>query len=154
MTAALVLLILGGVVRATQADWKFFGANYEYYPGMRKAGMWLASQIEPGQVVLDYKPYVAFWAGTSFRKLPQDRDARGIVDWARENRMDYLVVNQHLVGSLTPELAPLWEELPESLARKLTLVHVATVDGQPRQTTKVFRVEPVGKRWAVRDGEP
>ena len=154
VTAALVLLMLGGAARAMHEDWRFFGASYEYYPGMRKAGMWLGSQIEPGQAVLDYKPYVAFWAGTSFRKLPRDRDARGIVDWARENRLDYLVVNEHLVASLTPELAPLWDELPESLERKLTLVHVATIEGQPRQTTKVFRVEPVGKRWAARDGQP
>lgn len=149
LTAATVLVVCGGVERAARDDWRYLGANFEFYPGMRDVGLWLGPQISRGDVVADYKPYVAFWSGATFRKLPRDRDARGIVDWARENGLQYLVVNEHLVGSLTPELAPLLGELPESMARKLTLVRVATVEGQPRHTTLLYRVEPVGKRWAV-----
>lgn len=149
LSTAIVLLVLGGAERAARDDWRYLGASFEFYPGMRDVGLWLGPQITRGDVVADYKPYVAFWSGAAFRKLPRGRDAGGIVDWARENGLEYLVVNQHLVGSLTPELAPLLGELPESVARKLRLVRVVEVEGQPRQTTLLYRVEPVGQRRAV-----
>lgn len=145
-------LILVGAWQASRDDWKYVGANFEFYPGMRQAGLWLAPQLRQGDVVVDYKPYVAFWAGAQFRKLPPGRDARGVVEWARENGAEYLVVNRHLVGSLTPELAPLLGELPAPIARNLQLVHLAEVAGDPRQTTAVFRIRQVGE--APRAAEP
>ena len=146
VAAALSGLALASLTVGATPMAREIGVNHEAFAGMRDAGRWLAENSPEDAEVMGYKPYVAFWSGRQYRKLPELDTAMQIVDHARERGIDYLVVNLALVRSLTPELQPLMAvEPPEPrLARKVELVHLARVEGDPRQTTAIYRIVPVG----------
>lgn len=147
-TVGLIAVAVTGTVVAARPDFYRVGLNLEAYSGMRAAGEWLAGNSDPEAVVVGYKPYVSFWSGRAFHRLPERADVESTVDRIRELGLDYLVVNRAVVRALTPHLAPLIssEPLEPALARKVTLVHVSNVDGDPRQTTAIYRMVPVGDR--------
>jgi hypothetical protein len=144
--AVLVVVAVVGTAIAARPDFFRVGLNLEAYSGMRAAGAWLAENSDPDAVVVGYKPYVAFWSGRDFHRLPERDDAESTVDRIRELGHEYLVVNRAVVRALTPQLAPLIssDPLEPSLARKVVLVHVSNVDDDPRQITAIYRIVPVG----------
>lgn len=146
VAVGLALAAVIGLGWATREDFGKIGVNYEAYDGLRQAGRWIAANSAPDDVVVDYKPYTAFWAGRPYAKLPQRDDLLSTVDRIRESGHDYLVVSVFMCRALTPQLRPLVspEPLDERLARRIELVYVVRVPDDPRQTTAVYRVKPFG----------
>ena len=72
----------------------------------RDAGEWLAGVAEPGAVVTDRKPYVAFYADRPYRVMPLAAYDR-IIEFARASGVRYLVVDEGVARVFRPQLLPL-----------------------------------------------
>ena len=73
---------------------------------MRGAGAWLAAHTAPDAVIMDRKSYVAFFANRRHVQLP-DEPLDALLDYARSSGATHLVVEEYVVRSLRPQLAPL-----------------------------------------------
>ncbi len=72
----------------------------------RRAGEWLSGVAEPNAVVMDRKPYVAFYAGAGYHVMPDDPyDA--LLDGAVRSGVRSLVLDQALAEIMRPQLLPL-----------------------------------------------
>jgi hypothetical protein len=91
---------------------------------MRGAGEWLRVHGRPGARVMDRKAYVPFFAGMEHVQLPDD-DYDTIIEFARRDRVDYLVIEEYVVASLRKQLQPLARD-PEfrNREKRLRLVYV------------------------------
>ncbi len=76
---------------------------------MRAAGAWLRRHGQPGDLVMDRKSFVAFFAGMRHIQLPND-DYETLIAFARREGVDYLVIEEYLVKSLRPQLLPLVDD--------------------------------------------
>jgi len=73
---------------------------------MRGAGAWLAAHSAPDAVIMDRKSYVPFFARRTHVQLP-DESLDVLLRYARDSGTSYIVVEEYVVGSLRPQLAPL-----------------------------------------------
>ncbi len=73
---------------------------------MRGAGAWLERHTATDAVIMDRKSYVAFFAERRHVQLP-DEPLDTLLEWARTSGATHLVVEEYVVRSLRPQLAPL-----------------------------------------------
>lgn len=73
---------------------------------LRGAGAWLATNSAPDAVIMDRKSYVPFFAHRRHVQLP-DEPLDTLLAYARTSGADYLIVEEYVVRSLRPQLAPL-----------------------------------------------
>jgi hypothetical protein len=71
-----------------------------------RAGLWLSGVAERDAVVMDRKPYVAFYAGREYRVMP-DEPYQTLVRHAVESGARYLVVDQKVAEVYRRQLEPL-----------------------------------------------
>jgi hypothetical protein len=104
---ALILAIAGlAWCWSSTAGWAALHFDDVPVANLRAAGDWLRAHGRPGAVVMDRKAYVPFFAGMRHVQLPDD-PYDDIVEGARSSGVDYLVVEEWVVASLRPQLAPL-----------------------------------------------
>lgn len=116
-------------------------------PAMR-AGRWVGADGPPGARVMSRKPFVAFYAGRGNVILP-DEPYDAIIAAARAHGVRYLVVEERLVETMRPQLAPLIRDR-EFLEREARL-ELAYVGGDaPGYGIAVFRVLGSGERKSGR----
>ncbi|HEY6193847.1 MAG TPA: hypothetical protein VI504_02305 [Candidatus Eisenbacteria bacterium] len=75
-------------------------------PAMRGAGTWLAEHSGADAVIMDRKSFVPFFANRRHVQLP-DEPLGTLLDYARASGATHLVVEEYVVRSLRPQLAPL-----------------------------------------------
>lgn len=135
------LLIAVGLAVAAIDDAPLVRRNTEAYYGLKDAGLWLRTQATPTTLVADYKPYTPYWAGCRFLKYPELGNALEYALWARNNGVDYLVVNVQTVRQYLPGLDGLLvSPLAPELADKLELVHTEFYE-RVGDNTVVYRVK-------------
>lgn len=88
---------------------------------MRGAGTWLAAHSGADAVVMDRKSYVPFFANRRHVQLP-DEPLGVLLDFARDSGASHLVVEEYVVGSLRPQLAPLLDGDSIRAERRVRLV--------------------------------
>jgi len=76
---------------------------------MRGAGAWLAAHSAADAVIMDRKSYVPFFAHRTHVQLP-DEPLDVLLRYARERGVTHLVVEEYVVRSLRPQLAPLLDD--------------------------------------------
>jgi hypothetical protein len=91
---------------------------------MRGAGAWLAAHTPPDAVIMDRKSYVAFFGGRRHVQLP-DEPLDTLLDYARASGATHLVVEEYVVHSLRPQLAPLLDKDALARERRVRLVFAA-----------------------------
>lgn len=139
--AALGLVVAGGLVFAAVDDFPLIHRNTEAYYGLKDAGLWLRGQVTPRSLVADYKPYAPYWAGCRFLKYPELGNALEYALWARNQGIDYLVVNVQTVRQYLPGLDGLLvSPLAPELADKLELAHTCFYE-RVGDNTVVYRVK-------------
>lgn len=104
---ALAALVLGAWLVASGPALRL-AANFDDgpMPSLRGAGAWLAANSAPDAVVMDRKSYVPFFAGRRHVQLP-DEPLDALLDHAIASGATHLVVEEYVVRSLRPQLAPL-----------------------------------------------
>lgn len=138
--AAVLVLLLSGLVFAARDDVYWIRRNGEAYYGLQAAGEWLRDRTDSETVVAAYKPYASYWAGCRFIKYPDDMDAAQLVTWARNSGAKYMVVNVKVTHHLLPALDPLLEaKLRPDLARRITLVELIQYD-RIEQNTAIYLI--------------
>ena len=104
---------------------------------MQNAGEWLKAHGKPGARVMDRKAYVPFYAGMEHVQLPDD-DYDTIVEFARREGIDYLVLEEYVVRTLRKQMAPL--EDPDFRAREKRLRLVYVTGSEPDDGVAVLQV--------------
>ena len=72
----------------------------------RRAGEWLAHVARPDDVIIDRKPFVAFYAGRRHRVLA-DGSYDALLDDMVTSGASWLVLEDYVVRQMRPQLAPL-----------------------------------------------
>jgi hypothetical protein len=105
--ALAVVLWSGGAIACAWAHMESFVMAFDgSLVTERRAGQWLEGVAEPEAVVMDRKPFVAFYARRTHRIIPDDPyDA--IVAGAVRDRVRYLVVPEWMARQMRPQLLPL-----------------------------------------------
>jgi hypothetical protein len=101
IAAGVLALWLGGPSRA-----RALAFDDGPMAALRGAGSWLAAHSAPDAVVMDRKSYVPFFADRRHVQLP-DEPLDVVLAHARESGATHLVVEEYVVRSLRPQLAPL-----------------------------------------------
>jgi hypothetical protein len=142
---ALAGVVWCGVVLAPDLQTPFDG----WIDAHRNAGVWLSGVAEPGAVVMDRKPWVAFYANRGYRVTP-DEPYETLVGAAVRDRVRYLVVDQRIAEIFRSQLEPLlYDEAFREREQRLELVYVGgRVVGYG---IGIFRVLQPGER---RSGKP
>jgi len=94
---------------------------------MRGAGAWLAAHSAPDAVIMDRKSYVPFFAHRTHVQLP-DETLDVVLRYARDSGVAYIVVEEYVVGSLRPQLAPLLDAASLANEPRVRLVYAARPD--------------------------
>ena len=94
---------------------------------MRGAGAWLAAHSAPDAVIMDRKSYVPFFAHRTHVQLP-DETLEVVLRYARDSGVAYIVVEEYVVGSLRPQLAPLLDAASLANEPRVRLVYAARPD--------------------------
>jgi len=115
----------------------------------RNAGVWLSGVAEPGVVVMDRKPWIAFYANRGYRVTP-DEPYEALVSAAVRDGVRYLVVDQKVSEVFRSQLEPLlYDEAFRERERRLELVYAGgRVVGYG---IGIFRVLQPGER---KSGQP
>ncbi len=139
--AILVVLALGGFYQATRDDMIFVKHDTEAYFGLKDAGTWLRTRVQPETVIAAYKPYTSFWAGCRFTRLPDEDNTEALLAWVRNSGARYLIVNVLVAHTRRKALDPLLQKpLPGHLAAKLELVQLFQYD-LVEHNTAVYRLK-------------
>ena len=90
----------------------------------RDAGTWLSGVSEPGDPVMDRKPYVAFYAHRPYVPMP-DVSYDSVLDAAVRDRVRWFVLDQRVIEIYRPQLEPLlYDAAFRDRERRLELVYV------------------------------
>ncbi len=90
----------------------------------RNAGVWLSGVAEPGAVVMDRKPWVAFYANRGYRVTP-DEPYETLVSAAVRGGVRYLVVDQRISEIFRSQLEPLlYDAAFRDREQRLELIYV------------------------------
>ena len=104
----------------------------------RRAGEWLAHVARPGDVVVDRKPFVAFYAGCRHRVLA-DGTYEAVLDDMVRRGASWLVLEEFVVRKMRPQLAPLLDSADvRARESRLELAYVRADAGQG--SIAIFRV--------------
>lgn len=116
---------------------------------LRGAGERLRALSTPGQVVMDRKAYVPFFAGLRHAQLP-DEPLDTLLDYARTSGADYLVVEEYVAATVRPQLLELLD--PARLAHERRVTPLFVLRPAPGEGVAVFRVEraPLSESPAAR----
>jgi hypothetical protein len=98
---------------------------------MRGAGAWLAAHSAADAVIMDRKSYVPFFANRTHVQLP-DESLDVLLGYARASGATHIVVEEYVVRSLRPQLAPLLDQAwlaSEPRVRLVFAVRPAPGDG-------------------------
>jgi hypothetical protein len=110
----------------------------------RLAGRWLSGVSEPADVVLDRKPYVAFYAGREYRVMPNE-PYETLVRHAVATGVRWLVVDQKVAEIFRAQLEPLLYDA--AFREREARLELAYVGGLKRgYGIGVFRVLKPGER--------
>lgn len=138
---ALLVIMVGGVAWAAIDDWESVYSVNEAYEGMRDAGLWLRDEVDRDTRVAAYKPYVPFWADCTFVKYSKEpMTTKQLIETARMDGAEYLVVNVNVAQRLVPPLRPLLSNPPPHLAEMVTLIKIFSYEGRPVQNTAIYRI--------------
>jgi hypothetical protein len=100
-------LVLGGWLAAAAPDATGLTLQEDgYYPELVAAGHALGPHVSDTTLVLDRKPYTAFYAGARYAQIPFGA-YHATIRAAQEAGGDYLVVNESVASVFRPELLPL-----------------------------------------------
>jgi len=77
-----------------------------FYPELVRAGRELKAFIPPDALILDRKPYTAFYAGTRFEQVPYG-SYHATIDAIQLMKGDFLVVGEAVAEIFRPDLMPL-----------------------------------------------
>jgi len=115
----------------------------------KNAGVWLSGVAEPDAVVMDRKPWVAFYANRGYRVTP-DEPFETLVSAAVRDGVRYLVVDQRISEIFRSQLEPLlYDSAFREREQRLELVYVGgRVAGYG---IGIFRVLQPGER---KSGQP
>lgn len=108
----------------------------------RRAGLWLSGVAEPGDAVMDRKPYVAFYARGAYRVMP-DAPYETLVSHAVESKVRYLVVDQKVAEVFRRQLEPLLYDA--EFRERETRLELIYVGGQRGYGVGLFRVLAPGE---------
>jgi hypothetical protein len=109
-----------------------------YYPELVRAGRELRGVIPPDALVLDRKPYTAFYAGARFEQVPFG-SYHATMDAIQAMKGDYLVVDEAVAEVFRPDLMPLAKD-------SFTMLNEARLDpiwfdpSLVRRHTAVYRI--------------
>jgi hypothetical protein len=104
---------------------------------LRGAGEWLATHSPADAVVMDRKSYVPFFANRRHVQLP-DEPLDVVLEHARTSGATHLVVEEYVVRSLRPQLAPLLDA--DRIAREPRVRIVHATRPAPGDGVAVFEV--------------
>lgn len=77
-----------------------------YEEAHKEAGLWLGGASQPGDAVLDRKPYVAFYADRAYRVMP-DAPYDSLIAFVQARDIRYLIVDEGVARVFRPQLLPL-----------------------------------------------
>ncbi|HET7225953.1 MAG TPA: hypothetical protein VFK69_09610 [Candidatus Eisenbacteria bacterium] len=107
MRAAGWALAAAGVVWLALAQGPVLAKPFEgWLDSHQHAGEWLAGASDPGDPVMDRKPYVAFYAQRPYRVMP-DTSYDAILSFAVTSGVRWLVVDQRITEIYRRQLEPL-----------------------------------------------
>lgn len=117
---------LAGAVWCGIANAREFQIPFDSYQEDQKdAGRWLAGRSGAAELVMDRKPYVAFYADRPYRVMPDD-PYDSLVAAAQRAGVRYLVLDEGLVRVFRPQLSPLLFDAGfRDRERRLELVYLA-----------------------------
>jgi hypothetical protein len=123
---ALALVWVAGGAWCAVANAAEFRRPFDSFQEDQKdAGRWLAGRSAPEDVVMDRKPYVAFYADRPYQVMP-DEPYDTLVTAAVRSRVRYLVLNEGLVRVFRPQLNPLlFDPAFREREQRLQAVYVA-----------------------------
>lgn len=110
-------------------------------PTLRAAGEWLRERSRPGDLVVDRKAYVPFFAGLPHVQLPDD-SLTTIVTWARARGARWLVAEEYVVRSLRPQLEPLLSDPNYTVIRDRRLRLAYAQRTEPGTGVAIFELAP------------
>ena len=73
---------------------------------LREAGLAISSIVKKADILLDRKPYTAFYAGGRYRQIPNE-PLDTVVVFCRRTNAQFLVLAERVVGVFRPQLRPL-----------------------------------------------
>jgi hypothetical protein len=123
--AAGIALWVAGAVWCGVARAKAFrtplDGSFEHH---KAAGLWLGGASNPGDVVLDRKPYVAFYSKRRYRVMP-DEPYENLIRYAVRSGIRYLVVDQKVAAIFRKQLEPLlYDRAFREREHRLELIYV------------------------------
>lgn len=104
--AAAALWAIGAAWCGTSLARDFTRPFDGWLDAQQQAGVWLSGVAEPGAIVMDRKPYVAFYAHRSYRVMP-DEPYDTLIAAAVQGGVRYLVVDQKIAEVYRRQLEPL-----------------------------------------------
>jgi hypothetical protein len=139
---AIAFLVAGGVLWCWAGPAGDSARHFEDGPmrSLRRAGEWLGAHGRPGARVMDRKPYVPFFAGMQQVLMPDD-DYDTIVEYARKNGADYLVIEEYVMLGMRRQFLPLMTDSTfRAHEQRLSMIYGA--DEGPRTGVAIFQVAP------------
>jgi hypothetical protein len=104
---ALAIVALAGVAWCAILNGPDLFAPFDgYVAAHQEAGEWLGGVAEPDAIVMDRKPYVAFYAERRYWVTP-DLPYDQLIDTAIRDRVRYLVIDENVTRVFRPQLLPL-----------------------------------------------
>jgi hypothetical protein len=104
---------------------------------MRGAGAWLAAHSREDAVIMDRKSYVPFFSNRTHVQLP-DEPLDVLLRYAHDRGITHIVVEEYVVRSLRPQLAPLLDGA--ALAREPRVHLVYATRPEPGDGVAVLEV--------------
>jgi hypothetical protein len=140
LKGALALSTLATLLLAGYGQRALLRGNFEYYPAMREAGIWLRERVTRDTIIAGRKPYVSYWAWCQYRRIPATEQLEELTEWAEEQECDFLVVHVGVALGMAPQLIPLIGGAPPALRDRLELLRSFVIPGQPNETTFLYRI--------------
>jgi hypothetical protein len=148
--AALAVAWLAGAAWCASANAREFRLPFDSYQEDQKdAGRWLAGASSPDDIVMDRKPYIAFYADRPYRVMP-DEPYDTLVTAAIGAGVRYLVLDEGLVRVFRPQLKPLLFD-PAFRERETRLEMVYLAGRLKGYNVAIFRVLHPGE---AKSGQP
>lgn len=103
----------------------------------KQVGLWMKDNIQDIEKkrIFSRKPWVAFYAGGKFIKIPFEEDYSEFIDILKRRKGDYLVIDERLIPSLRPHL----KFLLDDQAKHKGLVRVYVIE-KPKKII-LYRIE-------------
>lgn len=140
LSSLIAVLVIVTVLLTGYSRRDLLRGNFEYYPAMRNAGIWMRERVGRDTMIAGRKPYVSYWAWCKFKRIPDMSQLTKLVAWAEDEGCDYLVVHIGVALGMAPVLVPLIEGPPADLRERIRLVRAFAIPGQPNETTYIYEI--------------